>query len=129
METKSPARPGFVDSFRTLGDSLLASAQDRLALLSLELQEEKYRLIQTFFWISAAVFAGVMAIAFASLTLVYLFWESARLAVLGGLALFYAAIFAAILVAFRSYLARQPRPFAASLEELDADRACIRTGN
>ncbi|HTL68555.1 MAG TPA: phage holin family protein [Lacunisphaera sp.] len=129
MDSRPPASPGFLGSFRVLGDSLLAGVQDRLSLLSVELQEEKFRLIRTFLWISAAVFAGVMAIAFASLALVYLFWESARLAVLGGLALFYAVAFGAILLAFRSYLARQPRPFAATLEELNTDRACMRNGS
>jgi uncharacterized membrane protein YqjE len=129
MEIKPPASPGFLGSFRVLGDSLLAGVQDRLSLLSLELQEEKFRLIRIFLWISAAVFAGVMAVAFASLALVYLFWESARLAVLSGLALFYTLAFVAILVALRSFLAHQPRPFAATLEELDTDRSCMRNGN
>lgn len=129
MENESPAQPGFLGSFRALGDGLLAGVQDRLALFSLELQEEKLRLIKVFFWISAAVFTGVMAITFASLALVYLFWVNARLAVLGGLALFYTAALAVILVAFRSYLTRQSRPFAATLQELDADRTCLHTRN
>ena len=120
-----PAPAGFIGSLRTLGDGLMASVQERLELFAVELQEEKFRLIQTIIWISAAVFAGVMAIAFASITLVYLFWESARLAVLGGLTLFYAGALVVILVSFRRYLARQPRPFAATLHEIAEDRACI----
>jgi uncharacterized membrane protein YqjE len=32
-----------------------------------------------------------------------------------------------IIIAFRRYLARQPRPFAATLHEIGEDRACIRT--
>ena len=76
-----------------------------------------------------SIFAGGMAITFASITLVYLFWESARLAVLGGLTLLYAGAFVAVIVAFRRYLARQPRPFAASLQEIQTDRSCIRTTN
>ena len=50
----------------------------------------------TFIWISAAVFAAMMTLTFASLTLVYLFWESARLAVLGGLTAFFAAVWLAL---------------------------------
>ncbi|MBL9200174.1 MAG: phage holin family protein [Opitutaceae bacterium] len=126
MEPGTPRSDGFLGSFRTLGDSLLASLQDRLALFSVELQEEKFRLIQIFIWISAAVFTGVMAITFASLTLVYLFWESARLAALGGLTLLYSGALIAIIVAFRRYLARQPKPFAATLQEITEDRSCIR---
>lgn len=126
MPPASQRPAGLLGAFRALGDGLLASLQDRLALFSLELQEEKFRLIQIFIWISAAVFTGVMAITFASLTLVYLFWASARLAVLGGLALLYAGALVAIIVSFRRYLARQPKPFAATLQEITEDRACIR---
>ena len=126
----APTRPaGFLSSFLTLGDVLLATVHDRLALFAVELQEEKFRLIQTFLWISAAVFTGMMAITFASLTLVYLFWESARLAVLGGLTLLYTGALIAIVVALRRFLARQPKPFAATLDEITEDRACIRNGS
>jgi uncharacterized membrane protein YqjE len=129
MEPATPAPAGYLSSFKSLGDGLLASAADRLELFSVELQEEKFRLIQTFFWISAAVFTGMMALAFASLTLVYLFWESARLAVLGGLTLLYLGALAAIVVAFRRFLARQPVPFAATRNEFEHDRACIRNAS
>ena len=121
----SSATPGFIASFRALGDSLLATVHDRLELFAVELQEEKFRLIQTFVWISAAVFTGMLAITFASLTLVYLFWESARLAVLGGLAILYAGALVAIIIAFRRFIARQPSPFSATLHEIGEDRACI----
>ncbi len=123
---ESPAPSGFLASFRALGDGLVASLQDRLELLSLELQEEKFRLIQTFLWISAAVFTGIMTLAFASLTLVYFCPASLRLAALGGLTLFYGTALGTIIVTFRRYLARQPKPFAATLHELGEDRACIR---
>ena len=83
--------------------------QDRLELFAVELQEEKFRLIQIYVWISAAIFTGMMAITFASLTLVYLFWESARLAVLGALTVAYAGVLIAIIVAFRR---RRLSPFA-----------------
>lgn len=129
METANSRTPGVLSSLRSLGDGLLASVQNRIELIAIELQEEKLRLILTFIWISAAVFSGLLAIVFASLTLVYLFWDSARLAVLGGLTLFYAATLVAVVWAFRRYLARQPTPFAATLEEIGEDRACIRNRN
>lgn len=113
-------------SLRTLGDGLIASVQDRLELFALELQEEKFRLIQAFIWISAAVFTAMMALAFTSLTIVYLFWESARLPVLGGLALLYTGALITIIVLFRRFIARQPSPFEATLHEIREDRTCIR---
>ena len=129
METPPAPLPGLVDSLRSLGDGLIASVQDRIALFALELQEEKFRLVRTFVWISAAVFTGMMTVMFASLTLVYLFWETARLAVLGSLTLLFAAGLVAVIAAFRRFLARQPAPFAATLDELGEDRACIRTAS
>jgi uncharacterized membrane protein YqjE len=127
MENRPPVARGFADSLRALGDGVFASVEQRLQLFSIELHEEKFRLVQTLLWISAAVFSGIMAIAFASLTLVYLFWESARLAVLGGLTVVYAGALVWIIIAFRAFLARQPKPFAASLQEIGEDRTCIRT--
>lgn len=129
METPSRGLAGFLGSFRTLGDTLLATVQDRLELFSLELQEEKFRLIQIFFWISAAVFTAMMTITFASITVVYLFWESARLAALAGLTLFYAVALGVIIIAFRRYVARQPIPFSVTRQELGEDRTCIRNPN
>jgi uncharacterized membrane protein YqjE len=125
MQTESSASPGLLGSLRTLGDNLLAGLHDRIRLVGFELQEEKYRLIQIIFWIAAVVFTGVLAISFVSIALVYLFWENARLAVLGGLALVYAGAFVATCVAFRRFLARQPQSFASTLRELDRDRACF----
>jgi uncharacterized membrane protein YqjE len=125
MPHDSPEPTGFLGAFKALGDGLLASVEDRLKLFGIELQEEKLRLIQIFIWISSAVFTCVMAITFASLTLVYLFWESARLAALGGLTLLYTGALVTIVVAFRRYLARQPAPFDATLGEIANDRACI----
>ena len=126
MNPSDPASPGFVTSLRRLGDGLLASVQERVELFSVELAEEKFRLIQTFVWISVAMFAGVMAVTFVSLTLVYLFWETAQLAVLAGFALVYTGGAIAIVLAFRRYLARQPKPFVTTLAEIEKDRACIR---
>jgi uncharacterized membrane protein YqjE len=126
MEPATPASAGFLHSLRALGDGLLATVQDRLELFSIELQEEKFRLIQVFVWISAAIFTGMMAITFASLTLVYLFWASARVTVLGGLTIVYTGALVAIAIAFRRFIARQPRPFSATRQEIGKDRACIR---
>ena len=129
MRNGPPAPPGILDSLRALAGGLLGAAEERLGLFSIELQEEKLRLIQTFFWISAILFGGAMAVTFASLTLVYIFWEGSRAAVLGGLALAYAGGFIALVAGFRRHLARQPRVLSATLRELGMDRACITEKN
>ena len=76
MVSPSSASPGILHSVRTFADGLLGTVEDRIELISVELQEEKLRLIKVFIWISAAIFTGVMAITFASITLVYLLWDS-----------------------------------------------------
>lgn len=126
---REPSPPGILESLRGLGSSLLGTVHDRVELFGVELHEEKLRVIQICIWIGASVFTAVMALTFVSLTLVYLFWETARLAVLGGLAAFYVAGFITVIVTFRRYLARQPKPFDATLQELRNDRACIRDPN
>ena len=124
METEST---GLLGAVRSLVDNLLGSVHDRIELISLELAEEKQRLIQLFVWISVAVFTGMMALAFASFTLVFLFWESARLFALGILTLLYTGAAIGAILMLRKQIARQSKPFAASLQELRNDRACIPT--
>ncbi len=127
MEPRTTESPGFLHALRAVGENLIGTLHDRVELLALDLHEEKFRLIRIFIWICAAVFTGMLAILFASLTLVYLFWDGARLAALGGFTLLYTGAFIAIVIAFRRHLAGQAKPFAASLRELDTDRTCIRT--
>lgn len=126
MTAPPAAAGGFMGSLRRLGDGLLAGLQGRVTLFSVELQEEKFRLIQIFVWISATVFTGMMAAVCLSLTLVFSFPSGSRLAVLGSLAVFYSLALVALVVAFRRYLARQPLPFAATIEEIAADRDALR---
>lgn len=129
MESAHSVPSSYLQTLRALGDTLLANVQGRVDLFAVELEEQKLRLIQTFIWISISVFTGMLAITFASLTLVYFLWETARLAALGGLTALYTIVWAVIWIAFRRYLARQPRPFAATSQELKEDRACIRPGS
>jgi uncharacterized membrane protein YqjE len=127
MEHRTPASSGLLNALRKLGGSLVGTVHDRIELLSVEVQEEKFRLIRLFVSISAAIFAGIMALTFASITVVYLFWESARMTVLVGLTVTYSGALVWILIALRRYLARQPKPFAGTIQELKEDRECFRT--
>lgn len=124
---KNAGRPkGLLSAAGAFIDGVLGSAQKRLQLLSIEVQEEKLRLVQLFIWVAAAVFAGMMTIALVTITVVSFFWDTARFAALGGATLFYAIGLGVLWWQFRRYLARQPPPFAATLGELERDRACTR---
>lgn len=126
MDTSTPSSPGFIKSLAGLGDNLLGAFQERIELVSLEVAEEKHRLVRLLIGVSAAVFAAVMAMSFVTLTVVYLLWDTARLAALGGFALLYAGALVWIVIAVRRMLSREPKPFEATIESLTEDRECIR---
>ncbi len=129
MDTPGSGSSGLLGSLRGFADGLIGTVHDRLELVSVELQEEKYRLIQTVVWISGILLLGFLALVFASFALVVLLWDKARMAAVCGVALGYAIALVIVIVLFRRYLARQPRPFAATLGELQQDRECIRPEN
>jgi uncharacterized membrane protein YqjE len=125
MADVDPPSFGLFRTFRKIGDTVLAAAQTRLELVSLELQEEKGRLIKLAVWLAAAVFLGVMAMVLVTLTIVFAFGEEARVYVLAGLSLFYIV---AALVAFfqiRSRLRKGLLPFADTISELKKDRSLL----
>jgi uncharacterized membrane protein YqjE len=129
MDSRAPGSSGLLGNLRGFADGLLGSAHDRLELLAVELHEEKHRLVQIFIWISAIVFLAMLAMVFVSFAIVVLLWDSGRLLAVCGLAGAYVAGLIAVVVSFRRYLQRQPKPFAATLGELREDRACIRAEN
>lgn len=124
--TPSSSSPGFVKSLASLGESLLGALQERLELVSIELAEEKYRFVRLVIWLGAAVFAGGMALTFATLTIVYLLWDSARLAALIGFTVLYGGALAWVVTMLRRQFIHQPKPFEATLGSLAEDRSCIR---
>jgi uncharacterized membrane protein YqjE len=126
VKSPGPAQPGIRGALRALGDGVLGSIEDRMALFALEVEEEKRRLIRTMIWISATLFTAVMATGLATLTVVYLFWDSARIVVLASFAGFYAALLATSVIALRRATMRQDPPFAATIAEIQEDRRCIR---
>jgi uncharacterized membrane protein YqjE len=128
MTPASPRR-NYFETLRSFGGGVLGAVQERLQLFSIELQEEKLRLVQTLVWTGVGLFAGMMTLTFASLAVVYLFWESARLAALGGLSVFYAAALGVAIFSLRRHLTRHPRPFAGTMNELKEDIACIQAMN
>ena len=129
MEARLPGSSGLLGSLRGLADGLLGSAHDRLELLTIELHEEKYRLIQIIIWISSIVFLAALSLVFVSFALVVLLWETARMTVITTLAATYVIGLVVAVVGFRKYLKRQPKPFAGTLAELRSDRECIRSEN
>ena len=124
MNTNAPA-PGFVGSLRQLGDGLIATVQDRVALISLEVQEQKQQLLQAQLWLSVTLFTGLLAMIFASLTIVVVLWRRAPVAALVSLTVLYTAACLALAIGLRRRLRAEARPFALTLAELEKDRTCL----
>ena len=125
----SSSSPGLLTSLRELADGVAASVQDRLALFSIEFQEEKFRMIRNFIWLGAAFFTAVLALIFVSFAVIYCFEGTARLVALVVFAAVYTAAFIGVALGAHRNLSHEPRPFASTLQEMGRDRACIRPDN
>ena len=121
------AQSSWGGSLRSRLDILLGAAQTRLALLTVELQEEKLRLARLLFMtVLTALFLGFAAV-FAALWVTVALWDDHRLLALGlSTGLFLVLGLAAASVAART-VAAGSRLFAASLAELDKDRDALKT--
>ncbi|MBX3607331.1 MAG: phage holin family protein [Piscinibacter sp.] len=115
------------DSLRRLGASLLALGRIRIELFALELQEEKERLAALLFWaVLTALLAG-FGLVFVALCLTVAFWDDHRVAALASFAALFLAGFGVGLLRLRRLVSQEGAPFGASLEELRADEAGLRS--
>lgn len=119
---------GLMASLRGLLRTGLALAENRLALLSNELEEQKLRLVHGLVLAVAGLFVlGVGLVLLCGFVLL-LFWEGYRLPALAILTLAFLAAGAGLLVQARRRLRTAGGPFAASVAELRADRTAVESG-
>ncbi len=116
------AAGGLFDSLKTLSGSLVGLVQTRLELLSTDIAEERVHLTRLLVLGLLALFCFGMGVVLLAMLIVVVFWDTHRLAALGGLTGFFLAAGAG-LVAFALHKARtRPRLFQATLAELSKDR-------
>ena len=117
---------GSAGSLRALGASVLALLRVRIELIVVELKQESLRR-QEMLWLAvvAAFFlaAGLLLVAF---VVVVLFWDTYRLAAIGGVTLAYLGIGAWALLRFLDRVRSSPPPFEASLAEFERDLGMLR---
>ncbi len=119
------AQGGLFRSLRGLLATLLGTARTRLELLQVELEAEKLRLTGIALFAVAAAFFLALAVLVFTFFVILLFWDTHRVLAAGVVALVYlAAGVACALVALRRAQAKSTL-FAASLAQLDADRARV----
>jgi uncharacterized membrane protein YqjE len=122
IQTKS----GLWVSLKRILDTLLATAQNRVELFAVELQEEKYRIVEAMLCVAAVAAFGMMTLSLVTFTVVILFWENGRLLALGGLSVLYLIV---TMLAWRALQSRlkAASAFAGTIDELKKDRACLGT--
>lgn len=117
---------GRIGPLRDLLGAALGLLGAHVELLGLELQEEKERLRELLLLAVLACAGLTLGLLLASAFLVLLFWDSYRLTVLGALTLGALGLGAWAIAGLRRRLAEHPNTFAASVAELEKDRAHLR---
>ena len=128
MSEGKDSRPqgGVVGAMAQLGASALAILRTRLELASVEFAEARERIKEMVLLAAVGTVLGLFALLFASLFVIAWFWDSYRLAAVGGVTLFYIAITVLVFARLRKISRDAPAPFAATLEELENDAAALR---
>lgn len=114
---------------RCIGESLLTMCRSRLELFTVELQEEKLRLISLLLWAGLAAALGFTGVFIALVTLALWLWTAAGYLGLIGLAVVTLIAAAAILQAIRKKIQTGPQPFANTVAEFRKDGECLRNHN
>lgn len=128
MDTPGESRAGIFASLRRLLKTILAIVENRLELLLVELQEERWRFFGALLLAGAVLILAAMTLLVGTLTLVAVCVEARRLDLLVVLML---VCLAATIVAFWRLHIRLKKwvPFSATLTELKKDKACLEEKN
>ena len=129
MDENESKSAGLFDSLRRLGDSVLALAHRRLELASLELQEEKYRLIDLMLRAALLVVLGILTLVSATALVVVIFWERSPVAALAIITVLYALATLMVARSLRATIITSPPPLSDTIAELKKDRECLRDKN
>lgn len=128
MSAPEDTRAGLWSSLQRVLDALLATVENRVELISVELQEEKCRLVEAILLAAGVAAFGMMTLTLITFTLVALFWDSARMTVLVALCVVYLTVTVAAWRALQARL-KSRTAFAGTLDELKKDRSCLGTDN
>jgi uncharacterized membrane protein YqjE len=109
---------------RSLSKLLLTIGENRFELLTLEMQEERERLLHALFLASCVAVCGLLAGIAVTAVAVVLFWEYSPMMVLLAFATLYTITGLCLLRRLAGELQNR-QPLSASLDQLRKDRACL----
>lgn len=125
----APAGAALKSSLQALAATLLGIVQTRLELLSIELADEKQRLLGVLVWGAVGILFGGFGLVFLALWVTVLLWDSHRLLALGLFASAFLGLAFWAAWRVRSLLqASAEGALAATLAELEADRQALMAG-
>jgi uncharacterized membrane protein YqjE len=113
-------------SVRGAGEALAGLVGTRLELLGIELREEVLYLQRVLILGIVAAFLLGGGLVVAGGLIAAAFWDTHRLAALGGVALLYVIVAAVCLLRVRSSLQQRALPFDTTVRELEADLRALR---
>jgi uncharacterized membrane protein YqjE len=108
-----------------LGDALLGLTRTRLELAAVEYAEERRRVGRQLVLLVAGIGCLLFALLFVAGGIVAYFWDTHRFAAILGVIFVFAGAGAVLLWRRAEISHTAPTPFAASLAELDKDRAAL----
>jgi len=125
-ETNVEPPRGIFDSLRALLDTILAIVHNRTELLTTELEEELTRLIGVVVWSLVAAFSAVIGATFLGAMVLFFIPAAYRGPIAAGLGVLFLLVAGIGYLAIRKILRAKPRPFDATLRELEKDRDHLR---
>ena len=117
--------PTLRGSLARLADALVGLARTRLELATIEFTEERARIGQQLALLLAGVGCLLFAMFFAAAAIIIYFWDTYRFVAILGVIVFFAAAGALLLWRRAEVSQISPIPFAATVAELDKDRAAL----
>jgi uncharacterized membrane protein YqjE len=124
METAIGSFQQLATTSRRFAQRLLTIGENRLELLTVEVQEERERLLHAFLLALGAAAFGLLAGVALTGAIVVLFWDFSHVAVLLALTGLYGAA-AVFLYRRLSVLLRDWKTLSATLDQLRKDCACL----
>jgi uncharacterized membrane protein YqjE len=128
MEEPGDSTPGIFGSLGRLLKTALAIAQNRLELVLVELQEERWRFFDVLLMAGVVLILALMTLMAATIAIIVLCMKADRLDLVVALVLVYLA---ATILAFWHLRNRLTKwePFSATLAELKKDKTCLDAKN
>jgi uncharacterized membrane protein YqjE len=124
MEEPEQSTPGIFASLGRLLRTVIVIAQNRLELLLVEAQEERWRFFNALLLAGVVLILALMTLMAATITIVVVCVEADRLDLVVALVLLYLAGTIFSLLRLRARL-KKWAPFSATLAELKKDKACL----